>query len=490
MSFTSMSLSGRLGAIFVVTVLVRLAFYYLTGFTADDAFITFRYADNIATGLGFVYNAGQPVQGTTTPLFTYLISLFRLIGIPPITAALFLSSIASGATAMLIYKFALSLRFTRWAILPVIFYILWPRSLPAETSGMETALFTLLVTAAFYCRHRGLDIYAVGMATLSSVTRPEGLLVLVLVVAANIYENRSRWLAYVVIPLMILGPWLIFAQLYFGSVLPNSVAAKLALYSRWGTMSTWDTFIYLMAWHNTAGMVTTLAVIIGAWWLHKKQNFGYLELFWMVAMIAFYTFNSSRIFFWYITPIYPLYLLFAAAAVVYAAERFAGIAQRERLWRIIILPLVTVALLVGCWKPVSYYQDWQKAQEDMHRTIGGYLSAAAMPGDLVAAEDIGYMGYCSHLRVLDRDGLVSPETIPYNAAGDYYGLIRDFRPDWVVAAPDSPISPFVTDSAFIADYRTRISCTHKNLEYRLYQRRDYKATHGISEVPPSESAAN
>ena len=485
-SLTGMSLTGRIGAIFVVTALVRLAFYYLTGFTADDAFITFRYADNIASGLGFVYNAGQPVQGTTTPLFTYLMSLLRLIGLPPVTAALFLSSIASGATAVVIYKFALSLRFTRWAILPVVFYMLWPRSLPAETSGMETALFTLFVTAAFYCRHRGLDIYAVGMATLASVTRPEGLIVLVLVVAANIYHNRRKWLAYVVIPLMILGPWLVFAQLYFGSILPNSVPAKLALYSRWGTMSIWDTFVYLMAWHNTVGMVTTLAVIIGVWWLHKKQNFGYLELFWMVTMIVFYTFNSSHIFFWYIASIYPIYLLFAAAAVVFAAERFAASAERDKLWRMIVIPLAVIALLFGCWKPVNYYKDWQRAQEATHRTIGVFLSAAAMPGDMVAAEDIGYMGYYSRLRVLDRDGLVSPETIPYNSSGDYYGLIRDFRPDWVVASTDSPISAFVADSAFIADYRTRISCTYKDSEYRLYQRRDYKATHGLSDEIPDE----
>ena len=40
----------------------------------DDAYITFRYARNLVNGLGFVYNVDQPVLGTTTPLYTLLLS--------------------------------------------------------------------------------------------------------------------------------------------------------------------------------------------------------------------------------------------------------------------------------------------------------------------------------------------------------------------------------------------------------------------------------
>jgi len=39
-------------------------------------FITFRYAEQIAKGNGFVYNIGEPVYGTTTPLFTILLSFW------------------------------------------------------------------------------------------------------------------------------------------------------------------------------------------------------------------------------------------------------------------------------------------------------------------------------------------------------------------------------------------------------------------------------
>ena len=36
----------------------------------DDPFITYRYARNLLNGFGFVYNPGERILSTTTPLFT------------------------------------------------------------------------------------------------------------------------------------------------------------------------------------------------------------------------------------------------------------------------------------------------------------------------------------------------------------------------------------------------------------------------------------
>lgn len=47
----------------------------------DDAFITFRYAENMAAGHGLVFNPGEPVLGTSTPLMTILLGMLKLIGI-------------------------------------------------------------------------------------------------------------------------------------------------------------------------------------------------------------------------------------------------------------------------------------------------------------------------------------------------------------------------------------------------------------------------
>jgi len=135
----------------VFAIAARLAFYLATGFMADDAFITFRYAENLATGVGFVYNAGDQVLGTSTPLFTLLLAFLNLFNIPIPFAALSVSLLASAGTAVVLYRLATLLRFRQLAFLPVLCYILWPRSIPADVSGMETALFTFFITAALYC---------------------------------------------------------------------------------------------------------------------------------------------------------------------------------------------------------------------------------------------------------------------------------------------------------------------------------------------------
>ena len=45
----------------------------------DDAYITYRYADNFRQGLGLLYNPGEWVLGTTTPLFALLLGVLGLV---------------------------------------------------------------------------------------------------------------------------------------------------------------------------------------------------------------------------------------------------------------------------------------------------------------------------------------------------------------------------------------------------------------------------
>lgn len=55
-------------------VLLALAIRQCIGLANDDAFITYRYARNLASRLGFVFNSGERVLGTTTPLYNLLLT--------------------------------------------------------------------------------------------------------------------------------------------------------------------------------------------------------------------------------------------------------------------------------------------------------------------------------------------------------------------------------------------------------------------------------
>ncbi|MBN1212054.1 MAG: hypothetical protein JXA92_05700 [candidate division Zixibacteria bacterium] len=468
------STSRNLGIIFLSAVIARLAFNYLTGFMADDAFITFRYAENIAAGNGFVYNIGEKVLGTSTPFFTFILSVFAVLSISVPTAALFVSLIASGLTAVVLFRFAQLLRFSHFIALPAVCYALWPRSIPTDACGMETAFFTLLIISAFYFQHKQLRLYAVGMATLAAVTRPEGLGLLILLTAYNFFSDRQRRWSYIIIPAIILVPWLALSTLYFGTPIPNSITAKLALYSRFGDTSFWDKLAYLMGWHKYYGYPLLLAALFGSRWLIKKQNFGRLEVIWMVGTVLFYLFSRTRVFFWYIVPVFPVYFIFIMAAVPYFFDKINYPAHKQKTAAVLLTLLMAAVLLAGNYQPVIRHRESRDFYTNIHQQIGYYLYSHTNKNDLVAAEDIGYMGYYSKRRILDRDGLVSPEAIPYNREGRYRDLIIDRKPDWLVCAIGSPMSAFVEDSVFTARYQTERTFTFDIFQYIVYSRIKHK----------------
>lgn len=56
----------------------------------DDAFISIRYADNLANGLGLVYNAGERVEGYTNLLWTLMLATATRAGLSAVATAQYL----------------------------------------------------------------------------------------------------------------------------------------------------------------------------------------------------------------------------------------------------------------------------------------------------------------------------------------------------------------------------------------------------------------
>ena len=50
-------------------------------YVMEDAYITYRYAQNLAAGNGFVFNPGERVLGTSTPLYAMVLGLAGLLGL-------------------------------------------------------------------------------------------------------------------------------------------------------------------------------------------------------------------------------------------------------------------------------------------------------------------------------------------------------------------------------------------------------------------------
>lgn len=211
--------------------------------TIDDAYITFRYARNLLEGNGPVFNPGQHVLGTTTPLYMGVLAAVALplggSAAPFPEIALLINALADALTCLLLIRIGSSLRSAAAGWAAALLWAVSPMSVTFAVGGLETSLYILLLISVLYCRLQGkLNAMSV-LAGLAFLTRPDALILVVLIWAELAFsflrQNGFRVglgkLFRVSLPfLLILIGWSSFAGLYYGTLLPHSMLAKSVAY--------------------------------------------------------------------------------------------------------------------------------------------------------------------------------------------------------------------------------------------------------------------
>ncbi|HYN65111.1 MAG TPA: hypothetical protein VES36_10960, partial [Candidatus Limnocylindrales bacterium] len=92
------------GAWLAALALAAITFLLFKDLRHDDAFITLQFARNLGRGNGFVFNPGEPIFGSTSPLAVLLLAgVYRLAGDVLAPAAVLIGSAALAAQALLVY---------------------------------------------------------------------------------------------------------------------------------------------------------------------------------------------------------------------------------------------------------------------------------------------------------------------------------------------------------------------------------------------------
>ncbi|MCA9617965.1 MAG: hypothetical protein KC731_03025 [Myxococcales bacterium] len=133
------------------SILAIIHMWQVRAHTVDDAFISYRYAENFAKGLGLVYNAGERIEGYTNFLWTVLLGVAIKLGLDPVGAAKILGALCALGTLALAYRLGEDLRpygrmpcVSTWLLASSIVFLGY------AVFGLETGLFTLLVTGGAY----------------------------------------------------------------------------------------------------------------------------------------------------------------------------------------------------------------------------------------------------------------------------------------------------------------------------------------------------
>jgi arabinofuranosyltransferase len=225
-----------LGVAAVVLVGHSLAYNFVT----DDAYISFVYSRNFAEHGELSFNLGQPVEGYTNFLWTVILGVLMVGGIPPEISSRVLGTICALATLYVVFR-ATERAFERatvWSAVPALLLACSAGFACWSSGGLETQLFTLLVVIAIdgvtaaEADDKAMVRVAIALA-LAAMTRPEGLLVAAVIGVVRLTNNviAKRWLARrdlvaAVAFLIVWAPWFAWRWHYYGYPFPNTYYVK------------------------------------------------------------------------------------------------------------------------------------------------------------------------------------------------------------------------------------------------------------------------
>ena len=443
--------------IFLVGSAYWIWFRLYTKITLEDAFITFRYAQNLALGKGFVFNEGERVLGTTTPLLTVILALLGRMtdvdAIPLLSTGL---GVSFGAlTSVLTYGILVTLGYSRLVgYLSMAIYFASARILVATVGGMETPLVLFLMALSFYLLLRHRYTLSLVACSLLLLTRIDGVLWASLLLAATVARTKRLSVRWIGACGAILIPWTLFAVTYFGSVLPHSVTAKqiIRFYPPKPTTPLAAITAFLGWFSSPSGFGMSRAMFVlcagllcfGAWKTIRDAStraVGTLLLAFSPLFAVFLWFGDAPHFDWYPVPALWANLVLCVIGVEATAAILVN-RLRPVAWSAAVRPVLFVGLVGSyvAWQgfgPVEWHYKFQANEIGADQALGLWLRRNAPVGSVVAMEAIGYQGFYSQRKVVDLAGLVSPTVVELRResrsnAEVFQKVVTQLRPDYIV----------------------------------------------------------
>lgn len=427
---------GLISGASLVSYLFASQVVFKMGFPLDDAWIHQTYARNLALHGEWSFIPGQPSAGSTAPGWSLLLAAGYLLRLSPLGWSFLLGWTVLWSVALIgALGFAhqqpvkMSWLLGIGALFAVEWHLVW-----AAASGMETLLaggiallvvvwLTDLVSKQIDDRRIAWQWLGVGaLVGLSCWIRPDGISLLLAVgitwlFARGKLSDRLRIaISSVVGFLLLFLPYLGFNQALAGQWWPNTFFAKQAEYASLLALPLWER---LLGEFKLPLVGVGVLLLPGFIWcfvkgLQSKQG-GYLGgAAWVTIYLALYafrlpvTYQHGR----YAMPVLPVYLWLG---LVGTRELYLALAEKP--WRRVIsqvwlVSTILVSAIFYVLGAVSYAKDVAIIESEMVHTAK-WIALNTKADDLIAAHDIGALGYFGDRHLLDLAGLISPDVIPF-----------------------------------------------------------------------------
>lgn len=325
---------------------------------SDDAFISFRYAQNLIDGHGLVYNVGEYVEGYTNFLWTVLIAGGMFVGIEPVLFTIWMGVISFiGCTIVcfsLEWRTGNEKRSTSFLVLPATLGLLLHHDMQVwATSGLETMFTTTLVLTAFLllvqARAPRTYLWAGVVSVMAVMSRPDALIFLamsVLYILVSSEHRRIHLTRYLLPVVLVLFPYWVIKYQYYGYPFPNSYYAKSAdlPYFSQGWKYIW---LYFKSYYALLTIVFSVAVTI---WIGIKkikertkimgttERVLILGMFLVIPYVVYIArVGGDFMFARFLIPITPIVLLMISASI--------GLAFKVSWLRTVVGALLVFAII-------------------------------------------------------------------------------------------------------------------------------------------------
>lgn len=420
-----------------------LPFGFLVGrfnFLCDDAYISFRYARNLAAGLGPVYNPGvePPVEGYSEFLWVVLMALGEWLGVGPELASRVLSVMAG--VVLVTLTVSLLGRRCEGAPAALLASSLFVGCLPPlsvwSTGGMGTMAFSLAILVAFerlFADPERARLLGAALATTAAVLlRADGAYWVLVVAGAGCVGGlvgrrpqlaRSALFAGLVAA-VVLALHLLWRHSFYDDFLPNTARAKVGI-SELG--------LKRGAHYVTHFLLTFPGALVALLLPLLFALRGSLREAWVPLWIVIATFAYSMLvggdfmcFARFLVPSLPFLALLLGTGLAHL-ERRAGSVPTGLLGGacalIVVLPAFDRAASPQSWREHFDFRwnvwdefrselgQWQrmKAQAEEWAMLGRALALHTRRGESLVCGAIGAVGYYSNLFIYDQHGLVTRE---------------------------------------------------------------------------------
>lgn len=489
-----------------ITILIGIYFLYTAysqngdwGFPLDDPWIHLTFAKNFIDYGSFSYFKNEIVtSGSTSPIYTFLLSLLFFISSNEFIISYALGILFSALTIVIVFKL-FSVHFKSMLVLgfaAVFFTAIQPKLNLISVSGMETTMFIALLAMVFFFYLKQNWIWLGISLGLTIWCRPDGFVIWLAILIDNLIQTKllsshnsstnirefekKKFISAFAIAGVIVLFYFGFNYLLSGDLLPNTYKAKIEYYQNNQQSFFLENEVlkyftakeFIILW---LPFLFGLAAVLFDIFKKRKNELLVYFLFVIGFILMYYLMLPfSHRFGRYLMPVIPFYILSGFYGLKSLFDFLLIKKTSPAVINFIFLAFIVAGIILSVKEigaSSNEYSELCKYHNDRHAAAGRWLKKNISENAVIATHDIGAIGFYSQRKIVDMVGLVTPELISHINDKDYSTFINSYLAknkidylvtlrNWFEVVNDNPIYIPVNQFEFLEVFKYNDGKTH------------------------------